>query len=840
MNRREFLRNSGFWTASVALGGLAGCGGGDDAPAATPPVDGPAPATGAAWKFPQSVASGDPRADGVMLWTRVVPLAADDVLTASGAGDFTIRLIITAADNNTLLGGNQALQGSLAVDSRIPVLARWDNTVRNKVSGLAAATTYYYQFIAGDVRSRVGRFRTAPAADADLAELRFAFMTCQDWSVNHWGAFDEIARNENLDLVVHLGDHIYETVGEAFQSGAVEDRHDVLVLPDGTFKSGSSGAKYATTLADYRYLYKKYRSDARLQAVHERFAFVATWDDHEFSDDCWGDAETYDNGFYDAATGQAGNTGQPQRRRSANQAWFEFMPADVSFDDSVAGYETIRIYRELRFGKLAHFVVTDERLYRSDHIIPEAAPNPATGAALGSVGARYFVPAATRDALEAQKIAAAPAAGLSDPLGLVSILGTAQRQWWKDTMKNSPATWKLWCNEVSLLRMGLDGTQAIATLLALNAVSTVATNIGTAATSTGGNIPAAAAIVAAMTAGASQSLAGAAATAIATAVAGSADPQAAAVGAGLSAAQAGIAVAAFNAAAAASGATAQATAAAQTIAFGYIKPDIVAKGAGSSFVIASGQAATLAPFFARYLLNCDQWDGYNAERKNLMTHLKDNAIKNVVALTGDLHSCHAGTVNDDFDAGGGTPVMVDLVTAGISSDSFFSYFADATDGSALSTLVFYPLSVPVTGLGTVDLRFNLFDFTIARSAPTLDQLAEQTRVQLRGALSAKGVPLASLDATTDAVLSGLKADPAFSTQLLALAGQLAGLHSNPWIRHINTDAQAYAVVTLTPGAMQCSFRELNRLEGGKAPATPIARNVKLQIAAGTAAVNLVA
>ncbi|WP_341676387.1 alkaline phosphatase D family protein [Niveibacterium sp. SC-1] len=840
MDRRAFLRNSGFWTASVALGGLGGCGGGDDpAPAPPPPpVDSPAPAAGAGWKFPQSIASGDPRADGVMLWTRVVPLAADDVLTAGNAGDFSIRLIVTAADNATLLGSNQVLQGTLAVDNRIPVLARWDNTVRNKVSGLAPATTYYYQFIAGEVRSRVGRFRTAPAADADLAELRFAFMTCQDWSVNHWGAFDEISRNENIDLVVHLGDYIYETVGEAFQSGAVEDRHDALVLPDGTFKSGSGGPKYASSLADYRYLYKKYRTDARLQAVHERFAFVATWDDHEFSDDCWGDAETYDNGFYDAATGQAGNTEQPQRRRSANQAWFEFMPADVAFDDSVAGYATIRIYRELRFGKLAHFVVTDERLYRSDHIIPEAAPNPATGAALGSVGARYFVPAPTRDALEAQKILAAPA---SDPLARVSILGSTQRQWWKDTVKNSPATWKLWCNEVSLLRMGLDGTQAVATLLALNAVSTLATNIGTAAASTGGNIPAAGAVVAAMTAGASQAIAGAGATAIATALATSADPLTAAVGAGLSAAQAGIAVAAFNAAAAASGATAQASAAAQVIAFGYIKPDIVAKGAASAFVVASGQAATLAPFFARYLLNCDQWDGYNAERKNLMAHLKDNAIQNVVALTGDLHSFHAGAVSDDFDAsGGGTPVMVDLVTAGISSDSFFSYFADATNGSALSNLVFYPLNVPVTGLGTLALHFNLFDFTIARSAPTLDQLAEQTRVQLRGALAAKGVPAASLDATTDAVLAGLKADPAFATQLLALAGQLAGLHSNPWIRHINTDAQGYAVVTLTPGAMQCSFRELNRLEAGKAPATTLARTVKLQVTAGTAAVNLLA
>ena len=84
------------------------------------------------------------------------------------------------------------------------------------------------------------------------------------------------------------------------------------------------------------------------------------------------------------------------------------------------------------------------------------------------------------------------------------------------------------------------------------------------------------------------------------------------------------------------------------------------------------------PFFTRFLLNCDQWDGYNSERKNLMAHLKSNAIGNVVAITGDIHSFFAGTVSDDFDAaGGGTPVMVDLVSAGVSSDSFFSYLKSA-------------------------------------------------------------------------------------------------------------------------------------------------------------------
>lgn len=836
MDRRQFLHRSGFLTLSVALGGLPGCGGdGGSAPTDTPSPDTLPPlATGSAWKFPQSLASGDPTPGGVVLWTRVVPSTADDVLTASTASDFSIRLIVSASDNASLLGSNQALGGSYVVDARIPVLARWDHTVRNKVTGLQPATTYYYQFVAGELRSRVGRFRTAPAIDADVDSLRFAFITCQDWTVNHWAGFEEIAQNESLDLIVHLGDYIYETVGESFQNGAVESRHGQLVFPVGQFKSGNSGARYASDLADYRYLYKRYRTDPRLQAVHERFAFIAIWDDHEFSDDCWQDCETYSNGSYDALTGAGDNAHQTPRRRGANQAWFEFMPADVRFDDSVSGFDTVRLYRDLKFGRLAHFVVTDERLYRADHIIPEAA----VGA---STGSRYFVPQTTRDSVEAQKMLAAQARD-ANPLSPVSILGDTQRQWWKSTLQSSTSTWKLWCNEVSLLRMGLNGTDAIATLLALNAVSSLATSIGSTAANTGGNIPVAGAIVAAVTAGASSSTAAAAGSAIATASATNGNLLSAATAAGLSTPQAGIAVAAFNAATATTGASGQTAAAAQTIAFGYIKPDIQAKGAASSFVQASGQATALAPYFSKFLLNCDQWDGYNAERKDLVGYLKTQGILNVVALTGDLHSFHAGTVHDDYDASGqGTPVMVDFVTAGVSSDSFFSYFAEATQGSALSTLVFYPLSIPVSGLGTLDIQFNLFDFTLARQAPSLDELAEQARVRVRGGLAALGVPEANLDATTNAVLAGLKADTAFAQTLLGLATQLAGLASNPWIKYISTDAQGYAVVTLSKTTLTCTFRHLNRLVGSTAPTSArVARNVTLTVPAGSASVSVTA
>ncbi|MDN3576894.1 alkaline phosphatase D family protein [Chitinimonas viridis] len=836
MDRRQFMKAGGFVTVSAATVGLPGCGGSS---ASTGP-DTP-PASGSSYKFPQSVASGDPKPDGIMLWTRVVPSSADDVTTSSSASNFSVRVLVTEADNAAALGGNTALSGTTVVDTTIPVLAEFDNTVRHKVTGLSAGKTYYYQFVAGDVRSKVGRFKTAPAKDADVAQLKFAFLSCQDWSINHWGAYSDLAA-QNLDFIIHLGDYIYETVGEAFQTGAVETRHTALSLPNGTFKNGVSGAKYATTLADYRYLYKQYRTDSRLQAVHERFAFVAVWDDHEFSDDCWNDAETYSNGSYNATGGD--NNHQTTRRRSANQAWFEFMPADIYFNNTTPdGYFNIRIYRELQFGKLAHLVMTDERLYRSDHIIPEAAPNPATGAAIGSIGSRYMAPETTLLAIEAQKMAGAKAVGL-DELVFTSILGQVQRDWWKDTMKNSTATWKLWGNEVSLLKMGVDGTNAIATLLALQAVPTLASGIQTALASTGGNAAIAAVIVTALTAGASQATAGAAGMALATADAMGTSLPAAGVDAGLSSADAAIAAAAYMAAkaAAAGGLAAQVAAGAQTIAFGMIKPDVVAKKANSNFIPANMKAG-LAPFFTKFVINADQWDGYNAERKALMKHLKDNSIKNVVALTGDIHAFYAGTVHDDYNGtGGGTPVMVDLVTAGVSSDSFFSYLKDAVGSlsASLATLVYYPLTVPVTGLGDVVLNVNLLDYTLGKAAPTAASLAESLRVQLRGALAAKGVPEAQLDGFTTAVLTGLQAAPAFTGQLLPLAGQLSSLNSNPWLKLANTDAQGYAVVTLTTAGLSCEFRQVNKLVGGNAPSasTLVAKTTTATVSKDVAAVTV--
>jgi len=111
-------------------------------------------------------------------------------------------------------------------------------------------------------------------------------------------------------------------------------------------------------------------------------------------------------------------------------------------------------------------------------------------------------------------------------------------------------------------------------------------------------------------------------------------------------------------------------------------------------------------------------------------------------------------------------------------------------------------------------------------------------VQLRGALAAKGVPEAQLDATTTAVLAGLETSGSFTGQLLPVAQALAGLNSNPWLKLANTDAQGYAVVTLTPSALSCEFKQLNKLVGSAAPSSTIAGSKRAVVQKDIAAVTI--
>lgn len=673
MDRRTFIKWGSFLTISTASAGLAGCNGSSDDDDDSPGT--PDNGNGARYQFPQGVASGDPRPDSVVLWTRAV-----------GADNAAVPLRVQVARDESFK--------QLLVNDAIRAEPDWDHTVRHKVVGLDAGATYYYRFIAGASASPVGRTRTAPAENAAVAQLKFAFISCQDWSVNHWAGFDELL-TQDLDFIVHLGDYIYETVKAGFQTGAVESAHAPLSLPDGTKRA--DGAIYATTLADYRSLYRNYRSDPRLQALHARFPMIAIWDDHEFSDDCWQDRQVY------AATDDA--TANTPRRRGANQAWFEFMPADVSFNRDNSAFDNIQIYRAFRFGTLATLLMTDLRLYRADHVIPEKQ--------VGSeIGSRYFVPKRILSQVEAAKISAA-----SGQLTPVSMLGDTQRDWWKNQLRASATTWNLWGNEVSLLRMQFNGAQAVAGLLAqgLAAANNALTPL----------VPAMANALVQDLTGANHS--------------GGKPVTAYPALSALLAAQAGIPAGAFAA---------------------QIKPLLDAQLPPSALL-------------DEYLLNADQWDGYNAERKHLMAFVRDAGIHNLVALTGDIHAFFAGPVMDDYDAAMPKPIMVNLVTAGISSNSFFSYFKNVVDN----------------------------DPAFAQAKPLIYS-------EKNGALTNN-----------------------FNATLKQFNGG--------WLRHVDTDAQGFAVVTLTPAELRCVFSKLKPLNGKQAPALPaVASRTTLTVAAGTPEVSV--
>jgi len=355
LERRAFLR-----ALAVVAGPpiLTACGDGEST--ASPEPDG-------ARYFPQSVASGDPRPDSVVLWTRVVD--------PSRAGEDLVVTLVVATDAE--LKHAVSLAGGPSLD--IVAAADNDGCIKIRVDGLTPATSYYYRFTleAGGERvsSRTGRTRTAPD-EHDRVPLSFAVVSCQDYGGKYFHAYRHLLeQNPELDFVLHLGDYVYETTADpAFQSSSPE-RTVTFGAPDEALALGDGSYLAARSLGNYRDLYRTYRSDPDIQRVHERFPFVVIPDDHEFSNDCHGATATYTNGREDEL--------DTDRRKAADRAWFEFMPVDYAttpprneaypLTDDAPFPDDFRIYRSFVFGTLLELVLTDLRRYRPDHVVPEDA-----------------------------------------------------------------------------------------------------------------------------------------------------------------------------------------------------------------------------------------------------------------------------------------------------------------------------------------------------------------------------------------------------------------------------------------------------------------------------------
>ncbi|MFB6896862.1 alkaline phosphatase D family protein [Streptomyces hydrogenans] len=281
--------------------------------------------------FTLGVASGDPLPGSVLLWTRLAPRPFEP-----GGG---------------LPAERVSVHWELARDERFARTVRrgratahpeFNHTVHVEVEHLEPGREFYYRFRAGDWTSPVGRTRTAPAPWARPAELRIGAVSCQAYHDGYFTAYRHLA-DEDLDVVLHLGDYLYEyAVNATGGARAYTDRTLPAVFNRET-----------VTLEDYRLRYGLYKSDPDLRAAHAAHPFVVTWDDHETENNYAGG--TPENGV------------PPEefllRRAAAYRAYWEHQP--LRAPQRPEGPD-MRLYRRLRFGRLAQFDVLDTRQYRSD------------------------------------------------------------------------------------------------------------------------------------------------------------------------------------------------------------------------------------------------------------------------------------------------------------------------------------------------------------------------------------------------------------------------------------------------------------------------------------------
>lgn len=273
-------------------------------------------------RFGLGLASGFPRPDGMVLWTRLTGPGLPQEVTVQW------EVATDEAFRDTVARGTETAE------------AAWGYSVHAEPAGLLPGRGYHYRFRALGDQSPAGRTRTAPAPDA-AATLAFAITSCQHYEAGHYAAWREIAR-EPLDLVLFLGDYIYEG---APRPGALR-QHE--------------GTGETMTLDQYRARYATYKSDPALQAAHAACPWLYVWDDHEVSND------------YADLQGQEPDRFFHLRRAAAYQAAWEHQPLPKSMRPRGAD---MRIYGQVDWGRLARVLLLDDRQYRS----PQACPKPGRG-----------------------------------------------------------------------------------------------------------------------------------------------------------------------------------------------------------------------------------------------------------------------------------------------------------------------------------------------------------------------------------------------------------------------------------------------------------------------------
>jgi alkaline phosphatase D len=331
------------------------------------------------------VASGDPLPRSVILWTRLAPTPLE---AGGGMPDDPVEVHWRVATDEEMT--ETVRTGTVTAE---PADA---HTVHVDATGLEPATEYYYRFEAGGRQSPVGRTKTAPSADTSPESFQFGFVSCQEWQDGYYTAYRYVARDE-LDLIVHLGDYIYED-GIGANGGA---RNTSVPM---AFRS------QAETLERYRLQYALYKSDPQLRAAHASAPWLITRDDHEV-DNNWAGEVPQDP---DRQTVEAFLA----RRAAAFKAYYEHLPFRMA--QKPAGPDQ-KLYRNYAFGDLVEFNVLDTRLYRSDQACNDVVT---------SCQERF-----AQDR---------------------TILGDAQKEWLLTNLEESTATWDVLANQVVLGRMNFD------------------------------------------------------------------------------------------------------------------------------------------------------------------------------------------------------------------------------------------------------------------------------------------------------------------------------------------------------------------------------------------------
>ncbi|MDX6582723.1 MAG: alkaline phosphatase [Solirubrobacterales bacterium] len=342
-------------------------------------------------KFAHGVSAGFPSSKGITLWTRVSELSKSSKLTLEVATDKHFKHVVDTQD-------------VVAESNR-------DYTVHAQVKGLKPREEYFYRFATKHKSSRVGTFRTLPPSDSK-EKLRIGYYSCQDYEAGYYNAQAGLAKEKDLDLVICLGDYIYEHM---YYPGP-SDRVDTL---------GANGDGDVQSLAEYRSKYRMYQSDKNLQALHAAYPFVSIWDDHEVEDNYAGDQA--DSASTDPANFENNNS-YPRRvpfgdrRKNGYKAFFEAMPRI----QGTGGQKNV-IYGSVKIGGLAELFLTDQRQYRDQQPCADALLDPCPDE--GTPGR--------------------------------TMLGADQKAWFKKAVAKSKATWKLWASEVMVMSLDITPGQGV-------------------------------------------------------------------------------------------------------------------------------------------------------------------------------------------------------------------------------------------------------------------------------------------------------------------------------------------------------------------------------------------